>query len=140
MDKPASAVPAGTAPDPVTQVLGQLLRQPEPQRDLELERALLRLQAARSDAAYLLLHRVMVLETALQQLQSRAELAPAAPIAPAAPAAAAVRQPASRSFLRDAAVVTAGVVAGQALFGGLSQSVADAPVEGLDGLDVDGWL
>jgi hypothetical protein len=57
-----------SAQDPVAQVLGQLLRQPEPQRDVELERALMRLQAARSDAAYLLLHRVLVLETALQQL------------------------------------------------------------------------
>ncbi len=113
------------APDPVAQVLGQLLRQPEPLRDVELERALIRLQAARPDAAYLLLHRVMVLETALQRLLPRAEGA-----APAAPAR-------TRSFLRDAAVVTAGVVAGQALWQGLS----DVPAaDGDDGLDIDGWL
>ena len=93
------------APDPVAQVLGQLLRQPEPLRDVELERALIRLQAARPDAAYLLLHRVMVLETALQQLKPRPDGAASA--LPAAPAP-------TRSFLRDAAVITAGVVAGQA--------------------------
>jgi hypothetical protein len=124
-------------PDPVAQVLGQLLRQPEPQRDVELERALLRLQAARSDAAYLLLHRVMVLETALQQLKQPPEAAATAAVSmPAVPVPAARRPAASRSFLRDAAVVTAGVVAGQALWQGL----ADAPVDGIDGLDVDGWL
>jgi hypothetical protein len=123
MDTPAPAA------DPVAQVLGQLLRQPEPLRDVELERALLRLQAARPDAAYLLLHRVMVLETALQQLKPRVEGAATA-AAPPAPAR-------TRSFLREAAVVTAGVVAGQALWQGLS----DAPAaEGGDGLDIDGWL
>ncbi len=120
------------APDPVTHVLGQLLRHPEPQRDLELERALLRLQAARSDAAYLLLHRVLVLETALAQLQQRT---PA--VAPVANAPAGMPPPAaSRSFLRDAAVVTAGVVAGQVLWQGL----ADAPADAVDGLGIDGWL
>jgi hypothetical protein len=44
-----------SAQDAFAQVLGQLLQQPEQQRDVELERALLRLQAARSDGAYLLL-------------------------------------------------------------------------------------
>jgi hypothetical protein len=130
-----------TAPDsqdPVTQVLGQLLRHPEPQRDIELERALVRLQAARSDAPYLLMHRVMVLEAALQQVQARAALVRAETITPATGPGPMVapRPAASRSFLRDAAVVTAGVVAGQALWQGLVES----PVEGIDGLDVDGWL
>ena len=114
------------APDPVAQVLGRLLRQPEPQRDIELERALARLQAARSDAAYLLLHRVMVLECALQQLRQGAEGAAASP--PPQPLA-------TRSFLRDAAVVTAGVVAGQALWEGLGGAA-----EGVAGPDLEGWL
>jgi len=125
------------APHPVTQVLGQLLRQPEPQRDVELERALLRLQAARSDAAYLLLHRVMVLETALQQMKSGAEAAALMSTAspPGRSAAATAARP--RSFLRDAAVITVGVVAGQALWQGFS----DEPgADGGDGFDIDGWL
>lgn len=125
------------AQDPVAQVLGQLLRQPEPQRDVELERALLRLQAARSDTAYLLLHRVLVLETALQQLQARAAAAGATGEAATPVPGAALRRSAPRSFLRDAAVVTAGVVAGQALWQGL----ADGPAaDGGDGLDIEGWL
>ena len=122
------------APDPVAQVLGQLLRQPEPLRDVELERALLRLQAARPDAAYLLLHRVMVLETALQQLRLRADGAGQAVQAVQSPPPP---PPRTRSFLRDAAVVTAGVVAGQALWQGLADSPA---ADGGDGLDIDGWL
>lgn len=117
-----------TAPDPVAQVLGRLLQQPEPLRDLELERALLRLQAARPDAAYLLLHRVMVLECALQQLRQGADAAATDP--PPRPVA-------TRSFLRDAAVVTAGVVAGQALWQGIS---GDAAVEGAEGSGLEGWL
>jgi hypothetical protein len=123
------------AQDPVTLVLGQLLRQPEPQRELALERALLRLQAARPDAAYLLLHRVLVLETALQQIKQSAAAAAASPAAATAGAAAATAP--TRSFLRDAAVVTAGVVAGQALWQGL----ADEPADGIgDAFDIDGWL
>lgn len=125
------------APDPVAQVLGRLLQQPEPQRDLELERALQRLQAARSDSSYLLMHRVMVLEAALQQL--RQPPSASAQTLPARPAA-------TRSFLRDAAVVAAGVVGGQALWQGISGASAVAGVEGLEGLeglagpDLDGWL
>lgn len=122
---------ADAGKDAVDRVLGELLRSPEPIRDLELERALVRLQAARGDAAYLLLHRVMVLEVALMQLRQRAveasgpaDAASAMPMTPASPAPgsaisgmpAAVRTAvAQRSFLRDAAVVTLGVVAGQAL-------------------------
>ena len=120
--------------DPVTLVLGQLLRQPEPQRELALERALLRLQAARPDAAYLLLHRVLVLETALLQIKQSATAAASPAVATAGAAAG---TPPTRSFLRDAAVVTAGVVAGQALWQGL----ADDPTDGIgDAFDLDGWL
>lgn len=131
----------------VSQVLGQLLRQPEPQRDLELERALLRLQAARSDAAYVLLHRVMVLEAALQQLKGAAtvnEMAPApspGPITPSASPARPATLP-SRSFLRDAAVVaagvTTGVVAGQVLFQGLSDTPEADPTDLAGGDDLLG--
>ncbi len=121
--------------DTVARVLGELLRAPEPLRDLEVERALTRLKAARGDAPYLLLHRVLVLETALLQLRQRAITPPAA--AAAAPAAAVA--PPGRSFLRDAAVVTLGVVAGQAVWDGMAADaagdlVADPGLPGLDGL------
>ena len=102
------------ASDTVSRVLGELLRAPEPVPDIDVGRALQRLQAARSDTPYLLLHRVLVLEAALQQLR------PAA--GPGAPAATTVQGPAvtaraapSRSFLRDAAVVALGVAAGSAV-------------------------
>jgi len=135
----------------ITQVLGQLLRQPEPQRDIELERALGRLQAVRSDAAYVLLHRVMVLEVALQQLKSGEVGAGSANTATVAPTP--LRLPAAapmRSFLRDAAVVTAGVTAGVVVGQVLWQGLSDSPLtDGTDGTDVsdggdllgiDGWL
>jgi len=129
----------------ITQVLGQLLRQPEPQRDIELERALVRLQVAQSDAAYVLLHRLMVLEAALQQLKSgevgagSANTATVAPTPPRRPAAAP-----TRSFLRDAAVVTAGVTAGVVVGQVLWQGWSDSPtVDGSESghlLGIDGWL
>lgn len=122
------ATPAPAAQSPVAQVLGQLLRQPDPLREIELERALVRLQAARPDAAYLLLHRVMVLELALQQLRQPADGTSPSP---------APRPVAPRGLLRDVAVVTAGVVAGQALWQGLEGASAD---DVADGLDIDGWL
>ena len=125
------AAPAPAAQSPVAQVLGQLLRQPDPLREIELERALVRLQAARPDAAYLLLHRVMVLELALQQLRPVADgTSPSSPPRPAAP----------RGLLRDVAVVTAGVVAGQALWQGL-EGASDADAGDAAGsLDIEGWL
>ena len=123
----------------VSCVLGELLRAPEPVRDIEVDRALTRLQAARSDTPYLLLHRLLVLETALLQLRQReAALADAAPAAGAARTGMAAKAgiagiagkaaPAAptRSFLRDAAVVTLGVVAGQAVWGSMSTEVDGA--------------
>jgi hypothetical protein len=139
-----------SSPSFVEQTLGQLLRHPEPLREREVERALQRLQAARGDAAYLLMHRVLVLEAALGQL--RAAAADARPLAPAAPVVpAAVRKPPqpARGFLRDAAVVAAGVVAGQAVWQGLAGdadgaavagSAGDALAQDDGGLGLDGWL
>ena len=80
-----------------------------------------------------------MLETALQQLEARTAAADGATgeasVVPIA--GAALRPPASRSFLRDAAVVTAGIVVGQALWQGLSEAPA---ADGGDGLDIEGWL
>lgn len=129
------------ASDTVNRVLGELLRAPAPLPDLEVQRALTRLLAARGDAPYLLLHRVLVLESALLRLRQRALTAPPAdaaaapPPVPAAAAAAVAAAPAARSFLRDAAVVTLGVVAGQAVWDGMSADPAGLADPGLlDGL------
>jgi len=100
-------------PDPVESLLGRLLREPEPPREPAVDRALTRLTAARGDAAYLLMHRVLVLETALASLQPP----------PREPARREpVSAPPTRSFVRDAAVVTTGVLAGT----WLAQGVASA--------------
>lgn len=117
-------------PDPVESLLGELLRHPEPPRDIGVERALLRLTAARSDAPYLLLHRLLVLESALAQLR-QAGVEPAASPRRDGAAPAAVPRPRraatpARGFLRDAAVVAAGVLAGSAL----AQGAASVPVPG----------
>ena len=126
--------------DTVDRVLGELLRAPEPLKDLDVQRALTRLLAARGDAAYLLLHRVLVLETALQQLRQRAPVVPASPgvaaVAAAGPAAGpALARPSTRSFVRDAAVVavgvTLGVAAGQVLAEELLPAADDDALGGL---------
>jgi hypothetical protein len=114
----------------IDRVLGQLLRQPEPLRDLALERALQRLMAARSDAPYLLLQRVLALETAAAgavqpEPDAAATLAARREVDPAN-----VR-PAGRSFVRDAAVVGVGVAGAGLLLGGLD--VFDGS-EGIDEL------
>jgi hypothetical protein len=143
----AGAAMNESSPSFVEQTLGQLLRHPEPLREREVERALQRLQAARGDAAYLLMHRVLVLEAALGQLRA----APADAGLPATGAVAAPRKPPqpARGFLRDAAVVAAGVVAGQAVWqgltgdavgAGLAGSAGDALAQDDGGLGLDGWL
>jgi hypothetical protein len=128
--------------DTVDRVLGELLRAPEPVADLDVQRALTRLLAARGDAAYLLLHRVLVLETALQQLRQGApcpsspDVAAGAPAGP--PAGPAPARPSTRSFVRDAAVVavgvTLGVAAGQVLADELLPSADDDALGGLGDL------
>lgn len=95
----------------IDRVLGQLLRHPEPLRDLALDRALQRLLAARSDAPYLLLQRVLALEAAAAG--ATASLAPHREVDPAS------TRPAGRSFVRDAAVVGVGVAGAGLLLGGL---------------------
>ena len=127
----------------VEQQLGQLLRHPDPLREPAVERALARLQAARGDAAYLLMHRVLVLQAALDQVREAGREGQPVAAAPASPP----RRPAApaRGFLRDAAVVaagvTAGVVAGQAVWQGLSADGAgDALARAAEDLGVDGWL
>jgi uncharacterized protein len=130
----------------------RVLRHPDEAKDLDAERAVQRLVAARSDATYLLLQRALVLEVALAHVRAevdrlRGEAARAAndpQVAPGANAAGeggAQSSPAvlpARGFLRDAAVISAGVLGGsllvraaESLFEG--ESAADAD------LDLDGW-
>jgi hypothetical protein len=97
-----------------------LQRAPEALDDVEARRALTVLTASRSDATYLLLHRVLVLELALQRIKAQQE-------APAAPTGS----PPPSPFLRDAATIAAGVVGGGLVLGAL-----DALGDGF-GLDDD---
>ncbi len=132
----------------------RVLRHPDEAKDIDAERALQRLLAARSDAPYLLLQRALVLEVALAHVRAevdrlRAAAGPAAndpqqpaaaPAAGAAGAASAVLGALpSRGFLRDAAVISAGVLGGSLLVRGAEslfegESAADAD------LDLDGWI
>lgn len=120
----------------IPRVLGELLRAPPALRELPLEQALTRLQAARGDAAYLLLHRVLVLEAALQQVHP-----PGAPPA-SAPRPTAPGTPLPRSVLRDAATVALGVVAGQAVWEALDGDHAAVATSAAADLAVDpgSWL
>ena len=116
----------------VEHTLNQLLRHPEPVPDPLVQRALTRLLAARTDAPYLLLHRTLVLEAALARLQAAATAAASAS-APSAASAAPAAPAARHGFLRDAAVITAGVLGG----GLLLHAVHDLGDAGLPDLGTD---
>ncbi len=126
----------------------RLQRAPEALDDVEARRALTVLTASRSDAAYLLLQRVLVLELALEHIrQQRTAAVPPEPAvqaaAPDAAAAAAAPGPWRTSpFLRDAAVIATGVAGGGLLLGALSAGAAEAGGDLLaDGLEGAGdWL
>ena len=85
-----------------------LQRAPEALDDVEARRALTVLTASRSDAAYLLLHRVLVLELALQRIKAQQQVEAAS---------VGIRPPSP--FLRDAATIAAGVVGGGLVLGAL---------------------
>jgi len=135
-------------------LVNRILRHPDEAKDLDAERAVQRLVAARSDATYLLLQRALVLEVALAQVRGEVERlrtaaavaaqgaheagAPAAPSDVRAVAGAPAMALPARGFLRDAAVISAGVLGGsllvrgaESLFDGDSGSVADFDLDGL---------
>lgn len=137
-------------------LVNRVLRSPDQPRDLDAERALQRLLAARSDAAYLLLQRALVLEAALARVRAGIERQRARGSAakdgtpdgqesvgtpedrlhaggPPSQAAAAASLPA-RGFLRDAAVISAGVLGGSLLAKG-AESLFDG--DGAPGMDFD---
>jgi hypothetical protein len=129
----------------------RLLRHPDEVKDVEAERAVARLVAARSDAAYLLLQRALVLEAALEQVrgqferlrEAQAAERPASPVPPDGgppPAAGRVGAVPARSFLRDAAVISAGVVGGSLLVKGVEALFDTGDAAGATDVDTDGWL
>jgi len=134
----------------MTRVVNDLLRQPDPLKDIDAERALAMLVSSRSDAPYLLLQRTLVLEAALEQVRWQMQRlreaqsaergdAPALPAEsgqparPGALAASAMSVP--HGFLRDAAVISAGVVGGSLLV----RSVESLFDEDTDGAQADGF-
>jgi hypothetical protein len=136
-------------------LVNRVLRHPDEPKDLDAQRAVQRLLAARGDAAYLLLQRALVLEVALARV--RAGLAGrdgSGPVAandpsglPPGTAGAAAGQPSlagiadriatalpARGFLRDAAAVGAGVLAGNLLVAGAASLFdGDAAADGATG-------
>ncbi|MGD9833081.1 MAG: hypothetical protein AB7U92_10060 [Piscinibacter sp.] len=92
-----------------------LQRAPEAVDDAEAQRAVTVLTASRSDAVYLLLQRVLVLETALERIRAQQ---------PAVPAPS--------PFLREASVIAAGVVGGGLVLGALDALGAEIGVDAAD--------
>jgi uncharacterized protein len=130
-------------------LVNRVLRHPDEPKDIDAERALQRLVAARQDAGYLLLQRALVLEVALAQVRAEvdrlrggAAIAANDPGVPAGVAAdgtdiaarIAAALPA-RGFLRDAAVISAGVLGGNLLVAGASALFDDDTLDG--GADLD---
>ncbi len=125
-------------------LVNRVLRHPDEAKDIDAQRAVQRLVAARADAPYLLLQRALVLEVALAQVHAEiARLRGGAAIAAndpgvqsGAPADSAVRAAAvlpSRGFLRDAAVISAGVLGGNLLVAAATALFDDdAPDTGAD--------
>ena len=110
----------------------RLQRAPEALDDAEAQRALTVLTASRSDAAYLLLQRVLVLEKVRQGRVAEASAA----VAPTPVVSAADRSGSGATwrpspFLRDAAVIATGVVGGGAVLAALD-GVGDAAGDALD--------
>lgn len=127
----------------------RLQRAPEALDDVEARRALTVLTASRSDAAYLLLQRVLVLELALEHIRAQRLAEPAAAVAAPVPAAAVAAAPAHPAapalasgwrpspFLRDAAVIATGVVGGGLVLGALDSAAeagSDLLADGLGGV------
>lgn len=128
-------------------LVNRVLRHPDEPKDIDAERALQRLVAARQDTGYLLLQRALVLEVALAQVRAEVDrlrgVAATAANDPGVPAGVpadgtdiaariAAALPA-RGFLRDAAVISAGVLGGNLLVNGAAALFdGDAPDTGAD--------
>jgi hypothetical protein len=132
-------------------LVNRVLRHPDEPKDIDAERALQRLVAARQDTGYLLLQRALVLEVALAQVRAEVDRlrggAATAANDPGVPAGVAAGVTAdgtdiaariaaalpARGFLRDAAVISAGVLGGNLLVNGAAALFdGDAPDTGAD--------
>ncbi len=122
----------------------RVLRYPDLTRDIEIDRAAIRLMAARSDTPQLLLHHALVLEAEMQRIKLQLrELGTAPP--PAADGhdtpAAGLRQPAVgpvvAGFVRDAAVVGTGLLGGSLLLHGIASAISDSPSDAAESADLD---
>lgn len=130
-------------------MVNRVLRHPDEVKDIDAQRAVQRLMAARADSTYLLLQRALVLEVALarahaevDRLRGAAAVAandpglPSAPPAVSADAAARIAAALpSRGFLRDAAVISAGVLGGSLLVAAAGALLDDDPPDA--GTDFD---
>lgn len=122
----------------------RVLRHPNMTRDIEIDRAAIRLMAARSDTPQLLLQHALVLKAELQQIKQQLhELGTAPPSAsdgPSAPAAGSHQSavvPAATGFVRDAAVVGTGLLGGSLLLHGIASVFSDSPSDAADIADLD---
>ena len=132
-------------------LVNRVLRHPDEPKDIDAERALQRLVAARQDTGYLLLQRALVLEVALAQVRAEVDRlrggAATAANDPGAPSGVTASVTAdgtdiaariaaalpARGFLRDAAVISAGVLGGNLLVNGAAALFdGDAPDTGAD--------
>jgi hypothetical protein len=132
-------------------LVNRVLRHPDEPKDIDAERALQRLVAARQDTGYLLLQRALVLEVALAQVRAEVDrlrgVAATAANDPGVPAGVTAGVAAdgtdiaariaaalpARGFLRDAAVISAGVLGGNLLVNGAAALFdGDAPDTGAD--------
>lgn len=132
----------------LTQLERRVLRHPDLTRDIEIDRAAMRLMAARSDTPQLLLQHALALEAALQRIQqqlhalgtpapSAAAVPDAQPDAPAAHARQPAAVPTATGFVRDAALVATGVLGGSLLFHGVASAFSDSPADAAEGADLD---
>lgn len=114
-------------------VAGHVLRRPDYPATPEVERLLVKLNAARGDVTRILLERVVVLEAALDAVREQAETARAREQAAAARGPA---SPGSGRLLREAATLAAGVVGGTLILrgiDGLADELASRLADGAPG-------
>ena len=129
------------------QLVQRMLRHPDQARDIEIDRAVARLMAARSDTPHLLLQHVLALEAALQHIQRHLQgsgaALPATAVGLDEPGAGPPQRavaPATTGFVRDATAIATGVLGGSLLFHGLAsafESSAQDDASAADGVDPD---
>lgn len=122
----------------------RVLRHPDLARDIEIDRAAIRLMAARSDTPQLLLHHALALEAELQQIKLQLLELGTAPLSVTEGSDTLVvgsRQPAVgpvvAGFVRDAAVVGTGLLGGSLLLHGIASAFSDSVSDAAESADLD---